>query len=67
MYCINFQYRDLLLTTYLNIYEIAYQTGFRDPAYFSSSFSEEFGTRPSADIPYGAASEWRQIDGVTFK
>jgi AraC-like DNA-binding protein len=39
--------RELLLTTDLNVSEIAYQVGFNDPAYFSRAFNEEFGTPPS--------------------
>jgi signal transduction histidine kinase/DNA-binding response OmpR family regulator/streptogramin lyase len=37
----------LLRTTRLNVSEIAYETGFSDPNYFSRSFSEEFGMPPS--------------------
>jgi AraC-like DNA-binding protein len=39
--------RQLLLQTDLNISEIAYQTGFNDPAYFSRVFSNEVGCAPS--------------------
>lgn len=39
--------RQLLQTTDLNIAEIAYEVGFRDPNYFSRTFAEEFGTTPS--------------------
>lgn len=38
----------LLKNTELNISEIAYETGFSDPNYFSRAFNEEFGTTPSA-------------------
>ncbi len=38
----------LLKTTELNISEIAYETGFSDPNYFSRAFNEEFGVTPSA-------------------
>ncbi len=37
----------LLRTTDLNISEIAYEVGFTDPAYFSRTFSEEFGSAPN--------------------
>lgn len=37
----------LLQTTDLNVSEIAYDVGFTDPAYFSRTFSKEFGTPPS--------------------
>ena len=40
--------RKLLQTTELNISEIAYDTGFSDPHYFSRSFSQEFGVAPSS-------------------
>ncbi len=38
---------NLLKTTQLNVSEIAYDTGFSDPAYFSRTFKEEFGKAPS--------------------
>jgi len=38
--------RQLLLTTDLNVTQIAYEVGFRDPAYFSRTFSEEYGHSP---------------------
>lgn len=38
--------KHLLLTTDLNISEVAYDCGFHDPKYFSNTFSEEFGTGP---------------------
>ena len=41
------QARELLLTTDLQIAEIAYQVGFNDPAYFSRAFSDHFGQPPS--------------------
>lgn len=37
----------LLETTDLNISEVAWRTGFKDPAHFSKSFLEEFGHPPS--------------------
>lgn len=39
--------KELLKSTNLNVSEIAYEVGFRDPSYFSTSFLEEFGTSPS--------------------
>ncbi len=38
--------KELLETTALNISEIAYDTGFNDPAYFSRVFKEEYGITP---------------------
>jgi len=37
---------ELLTTTSLNVSEIAYETGFSDPAWFSRVFKEEFGVSP---------------------
>lgn len=39
--------KELLETTSLTVSEIAYEVGFRDPNYFSRTFTEEFGTPPS--------------------
>ncbi len=39
--------RELLLTTEMNVSEIAYEVGFDDPNYFSRTFSQEFGAPPS--------------------
>ena len=39
--------KELLETTDMNISEIAYEVGFRDPSYFSRSFFEEFQISPS--------------------
>lgn len=39
--------RELLLEGTHNISEIAYQTGFSNPSYFSKSFKKEFGVTPS--------------------
>ncbi len=38
--------KELLRTTDLNVTQVAYEVGFRDPAYFSRTFSEEFGHSP---------------------
>ncbi|MCB9283443.1 MAG: response regulator [Lewinellaceae bacterium] len=38
--------RHLLQHSSLNISQVAYESGFRDPKYFSTSFSEEFGMAP---------------------
>ena len=40
--------KELLLKGEHNIAEIAYQTGFSNPSYFSKSFKKEFGITPSA-------------------
>lgn len=40
--------KELLHTNQLNIAEIAYETGFSNPSYFSKSFKKEFGLSPSA-------------------
>jgi AraC-like DNA-binding protein len=39
--------RQLLETTALSVSEIAYASGFADPAYFTRCFKEEFGMTPS--------------------
>ncbi len=39
--------KDLLHTTDKNVSEIAYQVGFKELAYFSRCFSEEYGISPS--------------------
>ena len=39
--------RQLLSTTELNVSEVAYDTGFKNPAHFSRVFSERFGYPPS--------------------
>lgn len=39
---------ELLRNSKLRIAEIAYETGFSDPAYFSRTFLKEFGVSPSA-------------------
>lgn len=38
--------KDLLRETDLNISQIAYEVGFRDPKYFTRTFTEEFGKTP---------------------
>jgi YesN/AraC family two-component response regulator len=38
--------KELLSGTSLNVSEIAYETGFNDPAWFSRVFKEEFGESP---------------------
>ncbi|MCB0581586.1 MAG: response regulator, partial [Phaeodactylibacter sp.] len=40
--------RTLLQTTDLNVSEVAYETGFTDPNYFSRAFRKEFDASPSA-------------------
>jgi pimeloyl-ACP methyl ester carboxylesterase/AraC-like DNA-binding protein len=39
--------KELLLENKFNIAEVAYQTGFSNPSYFSKSFKKEFGVTPS--------------------
>ncbi len=39
--------KELLLQNKHNVAEIAYQTGFSNPSYFSKSFKKEFGISPS--------------------
>jgi AraC-like DNA-binding protein/surfactin synthase thioesterase subunit len=39
--------KELLLENNRNIAEVAYQTGFSNPSYFSKSFKKEFGITPS--------------------
>lgn len=39
--------KELLLLNNHNIAEVAYQTGFSNPSYFSKSFKKEFGITPS--------------------
>ncbi len=39
--------RDLLKTTDLTVAEVAFRTGFSDPAYFTRCFREAFGESPS--------------------
>ena len=40
--------KKLLRTTDMNISEVAYEVGFKDPNYFTHVFVEEFGETPSA-------------------
>ena len=39
--------KTLLKTTELNVSEVAYSIGFKDPNYFTKCFTEEFGLSPS--------------------
>ena len=39
--------RELLQKTNLNVSEVAYDTGFKNPSHFSRVYSEEFGIAPS--------------------
>jgi DNA-binding response OmpR family regulator/two-component sensor histidine kinase len=39
--------KELLNTSNLNISQIAYEVGFKDPKYFSRTFAEEFGISPN--------------------
>ena len=38
--------RKLLYSTQFTIAEIAYQVGFKDPNYFTRTFTQEFGVSP---------------------
>ena len=40
--------KELLLTSQLTVSEIAYETGFTSPFYFSRTFSKEFGSPPNS-------------------
>jgi DNA-binding response OmpR family regulator len=40
--------RALLETTDINVNEVAFRTGFKDPSYFSKVFQEEFSVKPSS-------------------
>ena len=40
--------KELLVTTTLNVSEVAFEVGFKDPAYFTKAFTKEFGYLPSA-------------------
>lgn len=40
--------KAMLTNTGLNISEIAFEVGFKDPAYFTRAFTREFGVAPSA-------------------
>jgi pimeloyl-ACP methyl ester carboxylesterase/AraC-like DNA-binding protein len=42
--------KELIMEGNKNISQIAYETGFSNPSYFSKSFKKEFGTTPS-DLP----------------
>jgi len=39
--------QSLIRNSELNISEIAYEVGFKDPSYFSRLYSEQYGTPPS--------------------
>jgi AraC-like DNA-binding protein len=39
--------KEMLQSTDLNISEIAYEVGFKDPSYFTRQYREEFGITPS--------------------
>ena len=41
--------RELLRTTDLNVAEVAYDTGFKNPSHFSRAYSLEFGIPPSRE------------------
>ncbi|MEM0999904.1 MAG: alpha/beta fold hydrolase [Bacteroidota bacterium] len=40
--------KELILSQRYNVAEIAFQTGFSNPSYFSKTFKKEFGVSPSA-------------------
>jgi AraC-like DNA-binding protein len=44
------QAKDLLKTTGLNVSEVAWQVGFKDPGHFSRAYQEMFGEPPSSTI-----------------
>ena len=39
--------QNLIVTKDMNMSEIAYEVGFKDPAYFTRAFTKEFGIPPS--------------------
>jgi AraC-like DNA-binding protein len=41
------QAKHFLLTTDLNIAQVAYEVGFKDPKYFSKTFAETYGIAPT--------------------
>ncbi|MEM9920715.1 MAG: response regulator [Bacteroidota bacterium] len=41
--------KELLVSSRLNISQIAYEVGFRDPKYFSRTYTREFGKSPKAE------------------
>jgi len=41
--------KELLATSQMNVSEVAYETGFSSPVYFSNAYLEEFGVRPSEE------------------
>ena len=43
--------KELLQAGDLNISEVAYEVGFTNPAYFTRTFTEEFGLTPSSFKP----------------
>jgi signal transduction histidine kinase/ligand-binding sensor domain-containing protein/DNA-binding response OmpR family regulator len=45
---------DLLLSTNLNVSEIAYKVGINNPFYFTKCFKKQFGTTPSSFAKKGA-------------
>jgi signal transduction histidine kinase/CheY-like chemotaxis protein len=53
--------KELLKTSHLNISEIAYETGFNDPNYFSRMFFEEFEETP-VSVRRNARQNVRRID-----
>ena len=44
--------KDLLQNTDLNVNEVAYEVGYKDPSYFSRKFTETYGMNPSRLIEY---------------
>ena len=41
--------RDLLRSTDLNVAEVAYDTGFKNPSHFSRVYTQQFGIAPSKE------------------
>ena len=42
--------KELLQTSDLNITQVAYEVGFKDPSYFTRTFTEEFNLSPRAFV-----------------
>jgi signal transduction histidine kinase/DNA-binding response OmpR family regulator len=48
--------RELLANSELNVSEVAWRVGYRDPSYFSKSFQDAFGYLPSSASPSASSN-----------